>query len=88
MALVLSLVANVMLLVGVYYIGGVKTNFFKRLGNRMGWVQVNSDAVEISSNPEDRGDYWCIQGWTNTLNKLGYDADVVFFGNSITRGGN
>ena len=40
------------------------------------------------TKPKDRGDYWCIQGWTNTLRKLGYDADVVFFGNSITRGGN
>lgn len=24
-------------------------------------------------------DYWCIQGWSNTLAKLDYDADVVFF---------
>ena len=27
-------------------------------------------------------DYWCIQGWSNTLAKLDYDADVVFFGHS------
>ena len=88
LTLILSLAANVMLLASVYYIGGVKTDFFKRLGIRMGWMQVNSDVIEISSNPENRGDYWCIRGWTNTLNKLGYDADVVFFGNSITSGGN
>ena len=76
--LVLSLVANVVLLAGIYYIGSVKTSFFRRIGNR----------IEISeTNPQDRGDYWCIQGWTNTLEKLNYDADVVFFGNSITRGG-
>ena len=26
-------------------------------------------------------------GWTNTLKKLNYDADVVFYGNSLTAGG-
>ena len=78
-ALVLSMVANVVLLGSVYLIGGVKTNFFKRIGTRMGFCE---------TKPQDRGDYWCIQGWTNTLKKLGYDADVVFFGNSITCGGN
>lgn len=78
MTLVLSLVANVVLLAGIYYIGGVKTSFFRRIGTRMGICEMN---------PKDRGDYYCISGWTNTLNKLNYDADVVFFGNSITRGG-
>ena len=34
-----------------------------------------------------RDDYWCIQGWNNTLEKLHFTADVVFFGNSITYGG-
>lgn len=76
--LVLSLVANVVLLAGIYFIGGVKTSFFRRIGTRMGICEMN---------PKDRGDYYCISGWTNTLNKLNYDADVVFFGNSITRGG-
>lgn len=27
---------------------------------------------------------WAVVGWNNTLNKLGYDADIVFFGDSIT----
>ena len=78
-ALVLSLVANVVLLGSIYFIGGVKTNFFRRIGTRMGVCEKKT---------QDRGDYWCIKGWTNTLNKLDYDADVVFFGNSITCGGN
>lgn len=78
-SLVLSLVANVVLLAGIYFIGGVKTNFFKRVGTRMGIREMD---------PKDRPDYWCIRGWMNTLNKLDYDADVVFFGNSITCGGN
>ena len=29
---------------------------------------------------------WAVAGWTNTLAKLNYDADVVFLGDSITRG--
>lgn len=78
-SLVLSLVANVVLLAGICIIGGPKTHFFSRMGERMGICEMN---------PINRGDYWCNRGWTNTLNKLGYDADVVFFGNSITCGGN
>ena len=77
-ALALSLVANVVLLTGVYVIG-VKTKFFQRMEVRMGLKE---------QDPQARGDYWCNRGWTNTLKKLGFDADVVFFGNSITCGGN
>ena len=29
---------------------------------------------------------WAVDGWNNTLRKLDYDADIVFFGDSITRG--
>ena len=75
--LAISLLFNVVLFLGIWFIGGVKTNFFKRVGFRMGICEMS---------PKDRGDYWCIQGWTNTLRKLNYDADMVFFGNSITRG--
>ncbi len=77
-SLVMSLVANIILLAGIYYIGSVKTKFFRTIGTRMGICEMKA---------KDRGDYWCIRGWTNTLNKLDYDADVVFFGNSITCGG-
>ena len=31
-------------------------------------------------------DFWCIRGWTNTLEKLDLKVDAVFFGNSITSG--
>lgn len=30
---------------------------------------------------------WAIFSWESCLNQLDYDADIVFFGNSITRGG-
>lgn len=29
---------------------------------------------------------WAVVGWNNTMEKLDYDADIVFFGDSITRG--
>lgn len=77
MTLVLSLIANVVLLAGIIVIGQ-KSHFFRRMEIRMGLKE---------QVPIDRDDYWCIRGWTNTLKKLGYDADVVFFGNSITSGG-
>ena len=76
--LVLSLVTNVVLLAGIYVIGQ-KSHFFRRMEIKLGLKE---------QVPQDRDDYWCIQGWTNTLKKLNYDADVVFVGNSITCGGN
>lgn len=87
-SLVLSLVANVVLLSGVFYIG-MKTEYFKRIEKRLGFYnKIDEETTDCEIKPEVRCDYWCIQGWTNTLVKLNYDADVVFFGNSITRGGN
>lgn len=31
----------------------------------------------------ERKDYWALMGWQNTMEKLGYDADICFFGNSL-----
>lgn len=72
-----SVIGNVLLLALVIYIGCVKTNYITSKLERLGIMKVD---------PKKRGDYWCIQGWTNTLEKLHLDVDVVFFGNSITRG--
>ena len=77
-ALVLSLMANVILLSGIGVMES-KTHFFQKIGNRLGLCELS---------PRNRGDYWCIQGWTNTLKKMDYDADVVFIGSSQTYGGN
>lgn len=63
-----------LLLGGVIYF---KTNLVQRIGSRMGLIE---------TKPMDNPNYWCIQGWTNTLEKLGVNFDVVFFGNSITKG--
>ena len=70
---------NVCLLAAIIFIGGIKTDFFKRVGERVGLIEMS---------PKDRSDYWCINGWTNTLEKLNIQCDIVFFGNSITRGSN
>lgn len=37
---------------------------------------------EFLRNAKSRDDYWCIQGWTNTLQKLDIDCDICFFGHS------
>ena len=80
--LVLSLVANAVLLAVSVYVIGTKTKFFQRMEVRLGQKE------QKEQDSQARGDYWCIQGWTNTLKKLNFDADIVFFGNSITCGGN
>lgn len=66
------------LLIGMLvFVGSYKTNFFKRQFAKLGWVNLEA---------KDRGDFWCIKGWNNTLRKLDIDVDVVFYGNSITSG--
>ena len=71
-----SICGNVLLLATIIFIG-CKTNYVNNKLERIG---------VLKPDPTRRGDYWCIQGWTNTLEKLHLDVDVVFFGNSITRG--
>lgn len=73
----ISLIGNVLLLVAIIFIGCVKTNYINSKLENLGIMKID---------PVKRGDYWSIQGWTNTLEKLHLDMDVVFFGNSITRG--
>lgn len=87
MTLVLSLVANVFLLFCVYFIGVMKTDFFKRVKTRLGIVEAEEMILVEEERLQDRCDYRCIEGWTNMLEKMDYDADIVFFGNSLTRDG-
>lgn len=61
----------------VIFIGGYKTNFFKRQFVKLGWVEIEAT---------DRANYHCIGGWNQCLKKLDIDADIVFYGNSITAG--
>ena len=72
---IISILIGIILLLSslIYF----KTNLIQRIGTTIGLIE---------SKPQDRSDYWCIQGWTNTLKKMNIDFDIVFFGNSITRG--
>lgn len=72
-------IINVVLLAAAAYLG-IHTGYVKRNFIRLGI---------IAAPPQDSVlpvDYWCIRGWTNTLEKLNVQADIVFFGNSITCG--
>ena len=73
----LSLLLNVFLIASIIFIGYIKTDFIKRQFVKLGISKIESTK---------RTDYWCIRGWTNTLDKLNLNVDVVFFGNSITAG--
>lgn len=52
-----------------------KSQYYKKVLQKL-------DIIEVL--PTDAPDYWARNGWTNTLQKLNYDADIAFFGNSIT----
>lgn len=74
--LAISLAINAVLLVAVV------------IAERQGHVY--SLALErrgiISVPDKAHPDYWALNSWRNTVEKLHQEFDVVFFGNSITRG--
>ncbi|MBO7119021.1 MAG: hypothetical protein J6W03_01720 [Bacteroidaceae bacterium] len=72
-----SLVGNILLLALVIFVGCIRTNYINSKLQVLGIMK---------TDPAKSGDYYCIGGWTNTLEKLHLNVDVVFFGNSITRG--
>ena len=73
----ISLIGNALLFAIIIFIGCVKTNYINSKLERIGIMKFD---------PTKRGDYCSIRGWTNTIEKLHLDMDVVFFGNSITCG--
>lgn len=75
--LIISVILNVILLVTILFVACIKTDYAKRL-----WSQMVGEVYV----PE-RQDINCVQSWNNCIAQLSYDADVVFFGNSITAGG-
>lgn len=68
---------NVVLLVTLLYIGGYKTDYFKR---------VYAKLTHVPYVPQ-RVDYDCVDSWNNCIEKLNMEVDVVFFGDSETAGG-
>lgn len=71
------MLTNLFWLTIVIYIGGCRTDYLKRVFSRVvGRVYVPS-----------RSDSDCVASWNSSIRKLNLDVDVVFFGNSITEGG-
>lgn len=75
-ALWISLFVNILLFALVIFIGCIKTDYINNKLEKIGIMKFEHP------NP---GDYKCIQGWANTIEKLHLDMDIVFFGNSITQ---
>lgn len=76
--LIISYVINILLLIAaVVYIGGYKTDYFKRVHARL---------THTPYVPE-RSDNCCVDSWNNCIEKLDMQVDVVFFGDSHIAGG-
>ena len=75
--IIISVVLNVILLAALIYVGGYKTDYFKRVHARL---------THMPYVPE-RSDNGCVDSWNNCIGKLDMNVDVVFFGDSHTAGG-
>lgn len=77
MLIILSVVLNIVLIAALVYVGGYRTDYFNRIQARL------TDTPYV---PE-RVDQDCVNSWNNCIEKLDMEADVVFFGDSETAGG-
>lgn len=75
--IIASIVLNVVLLVALYYVTCVKTDFSKRMMAK----------IKHEAYVPERVDQDCVNSWNNCIEKLDMEADVVFFGDSETAGG-
>ena len=71
--------------------GGVILNLLLLAGLILGehYGHGYADALErrgIIERDYSKNPNWAVNGWTNTLQKMHYDCDIVFLGNSITAG--
>ena len=75
--IIILVVLNVILLTALIYVGGYKTDYFKRV------------QAKLTHTPyvPDRQDDCCVNSWNNCISKLDMEVDVVFFGDSHTAGG-
>ena len=72
-----SVLLNVVLLTVLLYVGGYRTDYFKR---------VHTKLTHVPYVPK-RSDDCCVDSWNNCISKLDMVVDVVFFGDSHTAGG-
>ena len=77
--LLCALVSINLLLVGIIYIYEKRTRNLQVAFNALGWCDIND---------QDHPNYWSLHAWEKCVEKIQYDADVAFFGNSITAGSN
>lgn len=75
--IILSVVLNVVLAVALYYVACMKTDFSKRVMAK----------IKREAYVPERQDGCCVESWNNCIEKLDMEADVVFFGDSETAGG-
>ncbi len=74
---VVSVFFNAVLVAMLVYVGGVRTDYFQRIQSK----------IKREPFVPKRADGDCVYSWNNCIAKLGIKRDVVFFGNSITAGG-
>ena len=74
---ILLVILNVVLLAAVVYIGGYKTDYFKKVHAKM---------MHTPYVPE-RQDGCCVDSWNNCIEKMNMQVDIVFFGDSHIAGG-
>ena len=72
--LLCALVSINLLLVGIIYIYEKRTRNLQVAFNALGWCDIND---------QDRPNYWSLHAWEKCVEKIQYDADVAFFGNSL-----
>ena len=77
MLIILLVVLNVVLIAALYYVVCVKTDFSKRMMAK----------IKHEAYMPERVDQDCVNSWNNCISKLDMEADVVFFGDSETAGG-
>lgn len=75
--IIVSVVLNVVLIAALYYVVCVKTDFSKRMMSK----------IKHEAYVPERVDQDCVNSWNNCIEKLDMEADVVFFGDSETAGG-
>ena len=75
--MVISVIVNIILMIALYYVSFIETDFAMRVGNRLGICQYTAP----------RADADCVLSWNNCIEQLNTNVDVVFFGDSHIAGG-
>ena len=74
-------IISILLILCVFLTGALgivlfKSHFFHKAAARFGWIEKGAYG----------GTDYAVSAWKSCLSRMNYDCDVVFFGDSITRG--